>query len=429
MLHLIKNKTAVLFLFWTCFSSLGSHGFSFQPTSTSTTQTHLKMTSSNRDNQKVFAPSRFVVDSDNHQKYRLCAAAAVLNSQGELLVGERTSIQNAWQAPQGGVDANAADGQPETIQEAASRELYEEMGLQVGKHVVLLGGSDDETEEWQTRGLRYETSGTSNWLTKAGFVGQQLHWVFFQCVDGRGDADPRIMCDLAGQNGEAPEFTQVAWRDMDQVLEDMWPAKRGPYEALQKRLQSGEPTIEWKQQCQNCRTDFAGYWTRDNSRNENLKEALLARGLSEEQAEAQARGPYRQHWQSVEPKNDSIDPEWQVITYADDNVTPRRTLIYPWGSWEETYEGQATLFGTSDPGTTHTLYRRTFYAPQPSNSNNSMVAAHVTMTKTPKGDLEESRRYRQGPYFVLKRTFWSAAVAFKNGSEGVVSYEYFVPDN
>ena len=167
---------------------------------------------------------------------------------------------------------------------------------------------------------------------------------------------------------------------------------------------------------------------------------LVERGLSKEEAKQQVTGPYRQHWEisdaAITARSSQSHPEWQVTTYADDTVTPRRTLVYHWGEWEERYQGKATLFGASEPGTTNTLLRRTFYAPQPlskridkGGKSPRYTAAHVTMTKTPKGDLEESRRYREGDYFVLKRTYWSDTMLKEKGSEGIVSYEYFVSDN
>lgn len=349
---------------------------------------------------KVYAPSRTVTYDD--KKYRLCAAAAVLNSQGNLLVGERTSIKNAWQAPQGGVDGAWEENnhQEETIVQAASRELFEEMGLTVGEDVVL--DSPDDCAQ----GIRYETTGTTNWLTKAGFSGQELHWVLYRCIDGRGDQDSNLICDLTGQNGEAPEFTQVAWRPISQVIEEMWPAKRGPYEALQSILEESQST--WSQHCQD--VDFAGTWSRDNSLSQNLKAALQARGLPAEEAKQAAEGPYKQIWTAKES-------EWTVTTYSDDGVTPRRTLLYLLGEWEETYQGKATLFGDSQDDKPATLHRRTFYAPQ----GDTATVAHVTISKTPKGDTEESCRYRDGDFFVLKRTFW----AKDNVDKGVVSTEFF----
>ena len=102
-------------------------------------------------NSKVYAPSRAVTYGE--KKYRLCAAAAVVNSQGYLLVGERTSIANAWQAPQGGVDGAWEENnfQEETIVQAASRELFEEVGVQVGRQVVVVSPRRNARREFATK--------------------------------------------------------------------------------------------------------------------------------------------------------------------------------------------------------------------------------------------------------------------------------------
>ena len=358
---------------------------------------------------KVFLPSQSVTYGD--KKYRLCAAAAVLNSEGHLLVGERVSIANAWQSPQGGVDAACDENnhQEETIVQAASRELYEEMGLIVGDHVVCEENGSDE-KECRT-GIRYDTSGTSNWLTKAGFSGQELHWVIFRCIDGRGDANPNFCCDLSGQNGEHAEFKNVAWRSIEQVLQDMWPAKRGPYEALQPLLEKSQ--TGWQKQCK--KANLEGTWERDGTLSENLVPALEARGLSTDKAQESADAPYKQTWTSA-----GKDGEWTVVTYADDGKTPRRTLLYSLGEWREEYCDKSTLFGDSPEAVPAILKRRTFYVPQ-RTSDNSTAVAHVTVTTTPKNDVEESRRYRDGKHFILKRTFWPKTYP----RTGVVSTEVF----
>jgi putative (di)nucleoside polyphosphate hydrolase len=84
------------------------------------------------------------------------------------LIGERVGKPGSWQTPQGGVDGG------ETVREAAKRELYEEVGLQYGKH-VLLESIDDKVQ--CAIKCQYKTEGTGSWLEKAGFVGQELNWV------------------------------------------------------------------------------------------------------------------------------------------------------------------------------------------------------------------------------------------------------------
>ncbi|CAJ1930691.1 unnamed protein product [Cylindrotheca closterium] len=273
---------------------------------------------------KKYAPSKFLID-DEQKKWRIAVACAVLNSKNELLIGERINIPNAWQAPQGGVD-DAWEGnnnQAETVAEAASRELFEEMGLRTGKDVTVIS---ENTSTLSVEPIRYEAKGNDNWLTKNGFSGQELHWVIFRCTNARGDSDPEFMCRLEGQNGEAQEFLKVQWKPIDWVVENIWPAKRGAYEALQGSL--NDAVKEWDEQC-NMAIDFDGTWSRDASKNEGVVEALIQRGVAADKAASEAERPYVQKWERKE------DDVWNVKTYGADNNL-RRDVDYQVGkSWRE----------------------------------------------------------------------------------------------
>jgi len=59
-------------------------------------------------------------------KYQQNVAAILRNREGKIFICERIQIPNAWQFPQGGVDEG------ETAEEALTRELGEEIGLQPG---------------------------------------------------------------------------------------------------------------------------------------------------------------------------------------------------------------------------------------------------------------------------------------------------------
>lgn len=137
-------------------------------------------------------------------KWRKCAAAAIIDSSGRILIGERIKIAGAWNCPQGGMDAVPV---PETVAAAAAREAYEEMGLRAADangesaHMVLAAAQESDEEA-----VRYEAGG---WLANAGFAGQQcarararaceartqtsldrLHWALFFVADARLDANP-----------------------------------------------------------------------------------------------------------------------------------------------------------------------------------------------------------------------------------------------
>lgn len=356
---------------------------------------------------KAYAPPQVSLDPKDGSKWRVAVACAVFNSHHELLVGERIHIDDAWQAPQGGVDGAWAENnfQEENILQAATRELYEEMGLELKKDVILV----DQTV---VPPIRYDTSKSDNWLTKSGFQGQELHWCVFRCSNGRGDVAPLCMSDLAGKNGEAAEFSQVAWKPLNWVVENMWPAKRAPYESLQNELSYIKG--EWEERCN--QLNFEGVWSRDPSLNENVVEGFEKRGLPSDRALKEAMDPYIQNWIRKEKRGSHT--VWTVETYdKGDTSTIRRTLDYPIAAWKELFLGKSVLFNQESGDY---LDRQTMYVAEPEAEGQ---VAHVTITHTPQKGVEESRRYVKDGKMILRRTFWpreDTPIA-----EGVVSTEIF----
>lgn len=64
-------------------------------------------------------------------RYRPNVAALMINSVGNLLICERTTVPGAWQFPQGGVDNG------ETVENALFREVREEIGLEKHHYEIL----------------------------------------------------------------------------------------------------------------------------------------------------------------------------------------------------------------------------------------------------------------------------------------------------
>jgi putative (di)nucleoside polyphosphate hydrolase len=61
--------------------------------------------------------------SETEIKYKPNVAGILRNARGSILVGERLGVRDAWQFPQGGIDAG------ETPEQALVRELWEEIGV------------------------------------------------------------------------------------------------------------------------------------------------------------------------------------------------------------------------------------------------------------------------------------------------------------
>ena len=293
------------------------------------------------------------------------------------LIGERVGKPGSWQTPQGGVDGG------ETVREAAKRELYEEVGLQYGKH-VLLESIDDKVQS--AIKCQYKTEGTGSWLEKAGFVGQELNFVFFRCASSELEKDPSKVCNLEGLNGEKAEFTQVRWEKLDWVVKNVWEKKSLPYKVLKEA--AGPILKEWDEKCQ--KLGFGGKWERDNKRNDNVAESLIARASLP--AVQTASQPYVQQW-----KQDTAKPkEWKVTTYDNQTGKPRREITYYMGDWVEKYEGDSTLFGAGG-----CVKRCCFYLAEDDADDK---IAHVTVTDTKRG-TEESLRYIKNDELILRRTF------------------------
>jgi putative (di)nucleoside polyphosphate hydrolase len=64
-------------------------------------------------------------------KLKANVAAILRNPEGKILICERIHIRNAWQFPQGGVDAG------ETAEQALARELWEEIGIEAGDFRIV----------------------------------------------------------------------------------------------------------------------------------------------------------------------------------------------------------------------------------------------------------------------------------------------------
>lgn len=139
--------------------------------------------------------------------YRPCVGVMMLNDRHQVWVGRRIGLADAWQMPQGGIDAG------ETPRAAALRELKEEVGTD---NVLLLA----ESRDWLAYDLPPEIAGR---LWDGRFRGQTQKW--FACRFTGADAE----IDIATAE---PEFSEWRWVAMSTLPDLAIAFKRDIYRRL-----------------------------------------------------------------------------------------------------------------------------------------------------------------------------------------------------
>lgn len=131
----------------------------------------------------------------------------VFNASGQVFVGRRLveEFGEAWQMPQGGVDAG------ENLHAAVLRELYEETGI---KSVRV----EAEAPEWYQYDLPAEAVGVA---LSGKYRGQTQKWFALRFVGDESEID------LAAHGH--PEFDAWKWVAIDEVVKLIVPFKREVY--------------------------------------------------------------------------------------------------------------------------------------------------------------------------------------------------------
>lgn len=142
--------------------------------------------------------------------YRPCVGVILTNPAGLVFAGQRIdSTAEAWQMPQGGIDAGEAP------LDAALRELREETGVPASAVEVLA-----EAPDWIAYDLPAELVPR---LWKGRFRGQQQRWFLMRLVGGE---------DLIDIATPEPEFRSWRWATPDELIELIVPFKRATYRAV-----------------------------------------------------------------------------------------------------------------------------------------------------------------------------------------------------
>lgn len=144
--------------------------------------------------------------------YRLNVGIILCNSSGKVFLGKRLN-QNAWQFPQGGLDAE------EHIEDTVFRELWEEIGLEKDK-VEILG----HTRQW----LKYKLPKKLIRTTKPTCIGQKQKWFLLKLTGEDSDINLNL--------GAKPEFDDWEWVNYWFPLSQVIHFKREVYRRALKEL-------------------------------------------------------------------------------------------------------------------------------------------------------------------------------------------------
>ena len=152
----------------------------------------------------------------NKLPYRSNVGIMMVNEKGYVFVGQRLdNNQNAWQMPQGGIDAGE---DPET---AAYRELLEETGVK--KQDVRFVAS---SSQWLSYDLPEDLIPI---LWDGKFRGQKQKWFLFKFLGEDGDINIAT---------EHPEFSKWKWISKENLLKEIVPFKKSVYENVLKEFKN-----------------------------------------------------------------------------------------------------------------------------------------------------------------------------------------------
>lgn len=141
--------------------------------------------------------------------FRAGVGAIIVNSRGQVLIGERRDHRGSWQFPQGGIE----DG--ETPRDAVYREIGEETGI--ARAALKLVATHPA---W----LCYELP--PGMQSKKTGLGQAQRWFLFR-------VKPGLSVDLTRPH---PEFRRYAWVSFDAAVRRAVSFKRPVYRSVREHF-------------------------------------------------------------------------------------------------------------------------------------------------------------------------------------------------
>lgn len=147
--------------------------------------------------------------------YRRNVGIMLMNRDGGIFVGQRRDrFEDAWQMPQGGIDAG------EDARTAALRETEEEIGVTPDLVEIIA-----ETEGWHAYDLPHDIVPQ---IWKGHYRGQEQKWILMRF---RGTDD---QINIATEH---PEFSRWRWSRPGDLLDNIVAFKRDVYAAVLREFE------------------------------------------------------------------------------------------------------------------------------------------------------------------------------------------------
>lgn len=140
--------------------------------------------------------------------YRPNAAIIVTDGNGRILLCEREDLPGAIQTVQGGIDAG------ESPEDAARRELYEEIGLRPDAYEIVASLPEPLRYDWPPELKKRWSLNPFDRFSK--YDGQEQHFFLVR-------VSPDATFDL---DAHAREFSRCEWGTPSELLEGAWEYKR-----------------------------------------------------------------------------------------------------------------------------------------------------------------------------------------------------------
>jgi putative (di)nucleoside polyphosphate hydrolase len=154
----------------------------------------------------------------NDLPYRACVGVALVNRQGDALIGHRRRNRGSevldarsWQMPQGGIDNG------EGPLEAARRELWEETNVRSIEFIAEMAG-------W----LKYDLPEGARGRWGGRYRGQSQKWFLFRFVG----LDKEINVRHPAEGARDAEFDDWRWERFERLPDLVVPFKRKVYEVV-----------------------------------------------------------------------------------------------------------------------------------------------------------------------------------------------------